>query len=135
LAFVPSPATQGFFRPYGLGCAATSGSIPLLGGTGTPSAGFNVRLNLIPAPQNGAGILALGTETQSLSILSAACPVRIMPILPGDVPFTASAAGTSSVGATVPAGLPAELYSWIALVDGIGFVLSNTLRAHIQQTG
>ena len=38
LAYVPSPNSQGFFRLYGNGCTASSGRIPLLVGSGTPTA-------------------------------------------------------------------------------------------------
>jgi hypothetical protein len=132
VAFVPTPPTQAFFRPYGTGCAAASGLIPLLTGFPAPSVGATVQVTLILAPASAAGVLAIGSGTFSLPIPSAACQVQILPIAPDLLNLQTSASGSWTASFTVPAGLPTDLFTQTAIVDGAGFVVSNPLQVHIQ---
>jgi hypothetical protein len=131
IAFVPSPNSQAFFHPYGGGCATAAGPIPLLAGTGTPSPGMSVQLNLLLAPVNSAGYLGIGTGNQSFPIPSATCQVQILPVASDLVPFTTSATGTWVTSAQIPPGLPPDLFVQVALVDGVNLVVSNPVRIHI----
>lgn len=132
VAFVPSPATQAFFRPYGVGCAAASGLIPLLTGIPAPSVGATVQVTLSLAPSNAAGVFGIGSGSFSAPIPSAACQVQILPIAPDLLNIQTTGSGSWTATFTVPPGLPADLFAQAALVDGSGFVVSNPLQAHVQ---
>jgi hypothetical protein len=131
VAFVPSPNTQPFLHPYGAGCTSAAGTIPLLAGSGIPSPGLTVQLDLILAPVNSAAVLGIGTGTMSLPIPSQACQVQILPVFPDLIPFTTSSTGTWTASFVVPPGLPPDLFGQVAVVDGGGFVVSNPLQVHI----
>jgi hypothetical protein len=134
LAFVPSPTTQPFFRPYGGGCTAAAGSIPLLAGSGVPSPGLTVQLDLVLAPFT-VGVLGLGASDVSAPVPSASCPVQILPLWAPDLfGFVTTASGAWTAPLFLPAGLPPDLYFQVALIDAGGpggLIVSNPLRAHI----
>jgi hypothetical protein len=130
IAFVPS-ASQAFFRPYGTGCATSSGTVPLLVGYPAPSVGATVQLTLVLAPANSAGVLGIGTGNFSAPIPSAACQVQILPVAPDLIPIQTGASGSWSASFTVPPGLPADVFGQIAIVDGAGFVVSNPIQTHV----
>jgi hypothetical protein len=132
LAFVPSPPTQAFKRPYGAGCAASSGRIPLLTMTGTPSPAMIVQLNLLLAPGSSPGVLAIGSGTGTQAFPSAACQVQILPLFPDLLPFTTTPAGTWSPSFGVPPTMPVDLFAQTAIVNGAALVVSNPLLVHVQ---
>jgi hypothetical protein len=134
LAFVPSPSTQPFFRPYGDGCAAAAGPVPLLVGSGTPSPGQTVQLDLVLAPFS-VGVLGLGSGNVAIPFPSPACQVQILPFwLPDLLTIVTSATGTWTAPIGLPQGLPPDLYFQIALLDAGGpggLIISNPLQMHI----
>jgi hypothetical protein len=131
LSFVPSPPTQPFFRPYGSGCAAVSGRIPLLAHAGVPTPGQNAQLRLILAPPSATVVIAIGFGTAAAPIPSPTCQVQVLPIDPNLQFFTTAGAWTLSV--TVPPIPPQDLYAQAAVVDAGGaLVVSNPLQVHVQ---
>jgi hypothetical protein len=134
LAFVPSPATQPFFRTYGDGCAGTGGTIPLLVGSGVPSPNLTVQLDVLLAPFT-VGVLGIGASTASVPFPSPACQVQILPLWAPDLfTFVTTAGGTWTAPLFLPAGLPADLYFQVALIDPAvlgGLSVGNPLQMHV----
>jgi hypothetical protein len=132
LAFQPSPSNQPFFRAYGQGCTASSGLIPLLTYTGTPTFGQNVQLDLILATPLVTLALGIGYSNIAAPVPSASCQVQILPIDPNILFFATSAAGTWTLSVTVPTIPPQDFFVQTAVVDPAGLVLSNPVQIHVQ---
>ncbi|HEX6813197.1 MAG TPA: hypothetical protein VF384_16355 [Planctomycetota bacterium] len=134
LAFVPAPSTQPFFRPYGVACAAAAGAVPLLTGSGVPSPGLTVQLDLVLAPFS-VGVIGLGASNVGVPIPSPECQIQILPLWSPELfAFATSAAGTWTLPLFLPAGLPPDLYFQVALIDAGGpggLIVSNPLQMHI----
>jgi hypothetical protein len=133
IAFVLSPDSQPYFRAYGDGCAATSGRIPLLGGSGTPGRGNAVQLQVRLAPPGSFGALVLGTGTGTLPVPSPACQAQIAPLAPGTVGFVADGSGAFTFAVTLPPLLPvADYYLQTGHVDGNALLVGNPLQMHVR---
>lgn len=132
LVWVPSPNTQGFLRPYGTGCAATSGEIPMLFGSGTAVAGQTVGIHLRFAPATSFGIFALGFGNAATPVPSPICQVQVSGVI-GSTGFFTGAAGDALFSIAIPPGfLPIDLYLQSGVIDGASFVVSNPMQMHTQ---
>lgn len=134
LAFVQT--TNGAsFSPYGGGCAAAGGYIPLLAGVGTPAPGSGVTVDVINGPGGAPGGLALGLGSGSFP-LRPGCLVQILPlanvILPLALGGSGAGTGTASVPLQIPSSLRGDIYFQAVLVDNTTLVLSNAERMHVQ---
>src|SRR5688500_578297 len=67
LAFL-STSNAPVFRPYGGGCAAQGGFIPVTSGSGTPAWGNAVTFRVLNAPGSAPAALAFGIGTGSVPI-------------------------------------------------------------------
>ena len=131
LAFLPTPATQPFFRTYGWGCDAASGTIPLFTGSGVPSPNQTVQLELRLAPFS-IGVLGIGSSNVSFPFPSPACQIQILPLWAPDLfAFATTAAGTWTLPLVLPPGLPSDLFFQAAVIDTNGIVVGNALQMHI----
>jgi hypothetical protein len=130
LVWVPSPASQAFFRPYGDGCTTAAGAIPILIGSGTPSGGQTVGVHLRSAPGVSFGLLAGGFGTGVVPVPSAACPVQVVPVFFTFGLFTGGS-GEFDLSIALPAVFaPIDVYFQTGVLDGTGFVVSNPLQMH-----
>jgi len=132
LVFVPSPNTQPFFRAYGDGCPLAAGAIPILFGSGTPSAGQTVGVHLRHAPGVTFGLLAVGFGNGTLPVPSPSCQVQINPVVVASG-FVTSGLGEFDFLLALPPGfLPIDLFFQAGVIDGAAFAVSNPLQMHMQ---
>lgn len=134
LAFVQT-TNAAFFRPYGDGCAAAGGYIPVLAGVGSPAAGGQVSLNIANGPGGAPGSLALGLGTGAFP-LRPGCLVQILPLANVFLPIALSGAGpgtgTTSLPLQIPVGVRGDIFFQAVVVDPLGLVLTNPEQMHIQ---
>jgi len=134
LAFLPTTSGASF-APYGDGCPAAGGYIPLLAGVGAPAPGSAVTLDVVNGPGGAPGGLALGLGTGTFPI-APGCIVQILPLANVILPVTLSGSGPGTGAATVPLQIPSaargDIYFQTALLDTGGLVLTNPEHMHIQ---
>jgi hypothetical protein len=135
MAFVRTPNTP-VFRPYGDGCPAQGGYIPVMSGSGTPAWGNAVTLRVINGPGGAPAVIAFGLGTGSLQILPG-CAIQILPLMGFVLPIalggTGSGRGTAALPVQIPPGAgPVDLYLQTAIIEGTGLVLTSPVQMHIQ---
>jgi len=135
------PQLVPFFSSYGSGLSGSGGQEPVLAGTGTPTPGGTVSLDVANALGGSAGVYLLGLASASIPALGGT-------ILVGPPLVTAAVALTGAPGvpgdgtATLPLTIPANpqlagvvLYAQALVVDagapsGVSFTAG--LRTHIE---
>ncbi|MCA8949457.1 MAG: hypothetical protein KDE27_08130 [Planctomycetes bacterium] len=130
LVWMLSPPTQGYFRAYGNGCAASGGTIPMLFGSGTPVAGSTVNVYVRLAPASSFLLLAMGGGTGTIPLPSPTCQVQINPVF-GNAGVLTTPIGTADFNIGLPTPFPpVDLYFQAGVLDGSSFVVSNPLQMH-----
>lgn len=100
--------SEPFFRTYGAGCAAGSGYIPVLAGSGVPRRGNQVSLQVLTGPGGAPGVIVLGAGQQSFP-LTPTCVLQCLPLLNVVLPLTLGGTQPGGGRATLPLAIPAAL--------------------------
>jgi hypothetical protein len=128
----------GSWLPYGSGCPGSGGFTPQLNGSGCPSPGQEVTLELSGALGGSTAWLLFGVDDLSVP-LGASCLLSIAPLLPVVVPLplggSGPGAGAIALTGNLPASLPpATVYLQTVVADPaptLGASVSNALAMQI----
>ena len=131
IVVVPSPNTQPFLRGYGDGCPGAAGPIPILFGSGVPSAGQTIGVHLRHAPGTTFGLIAVGFGNGVLPIPSPTCQVQVSPVGVATGFFTTGLGAFDYLLALPPGLAPFDLFFQTGVLDGTAFVVSNAVQMHM----
>jgi hypothetical protein len=130
------PIANGSFTPYGNGCAGTGGQVPALSGTGNPTPGGSVTLNVTNGLPFGHG-LVLASLTQASLPLPGGCTLYVGLPFNSVIAVSLNFSGMASLSGTIPGGIPSDVhvyFQFFGFDTGAGngeFSSSNGLDMHI----
>lgn len=124
----------GFFDTYGDGCAASTGVVPALLGSGCPQENANITLVVKDAPPARIGFLVVGAG-HGLLFVNPFCSLQVTELYPPfAVPIALDPSGDTSIPVFLPA-LPApEVFLQLAVPDPLvrgGVAASRGLEINV----
>jgi hypothetical protein len=136
--FVPT-RNAGYFRTYGDGCSATSGVIPAMWGSGSPTSNGAGALRIFNSAGAFPAVVTLGFANVRVQI-TPTCALQNWPIFTSVVfPLALQNSALGDFAATLPlqfpAGLPPmDLYFQAVVIEvpSLNVVVTNPVQAHVQ---
>jgi outer membrane protein assembly factor BamB len=129
---------EGWFLPYGSGCAGSGGFVPALAGAGCATPGQAITLSVSGGLGGAPAFLLFGAGNGTGTVHG--CGIAVLPLLPLAFPLvlggTSAGNGSLQLGGTIPPGTPtADLYLQLLVADpGAAGGVSGThaLQLHIE---
>lgn len=129
------PAPGGFFATYGTSCAGATGKAALLSGSGAPTPGGTISIDVTNGKPNAAGLLVVGPTKVSLA-LAGGCSLLVGGM--GNLfPVALNASGAFAAPGQIPAGTALgdtywQFVSADTVAPGLPVAFSNGLHMHLQ---